>query len=246
MWSRAQLDRIFQRTGLRPPLAFLSTSTAYKSMNPAMFEGHDSADDCDPLYFHSALADDFSNEPLIAEGFLPFWQENNCCETVLIGCKAPFIGCIGARGILTNEDGGLVAGSIAEFFEKASAHTAVHSKRSPSVYEIVRACAFHGIFSSLVTERADAEIRKSRTLPNGREFSFYGAMSENLALELLASEHFSDVEVAAWRLGGLLSRKAIPLLEPLAARTAPHGKVDQHFRAAARALQLIKSGTKIH
>jgi hypothetical protein len=63
-------------------------------------------------------------------------------------------------------------------------------------------------------------------------------MSEELSLKLLASDDFLDV--AARRLGGMQSRKAIPALQRLAAHTAPRGMVDQHFRAAQKALTRIK------
>jgi hypothetical protein len=57
---------------------------------------------------------------------------------------------------------------------------------------------------------------------------------------LLASDDFLDVEVAARRLGGLRSKKAIPALQRLAAQIAPRGMADQHFRAAQKALTRIK------
>ena len=58
-----------------------------------------------------------------------------------------------------------------------------------------------------VTQYADARIRKHRAEGDGKELSFYGAMSEELSLELLASDDFLDVEVAAGRLAGMRSKR---------------------------------------
>jgi len=61
-----------------------------------------------------------------------------------------------------------------------------------------------------------------------------------LSLELLASDDFLDVEVAARRLAGMRAKTAVPALQRLAAQTALPGAVDQHFRAARMALTRIK------
>jgi hypothetical protein len=100
MWSQKELHSIFARTGLAPSSAFLEAAEAMRLDIPSLFEGGDAADQCDALYFHNAHGGDLGNLPLIEIGFLPFWQENNHCETVLIGCRPSFVGCVGAFGIL--------------------------------------------------------------------------------------------------------------------------------------------------
>lgn len=240
MWSRKQLDSVFARTGLAPPSAFLEAAKVMRSEIPSLFEGRDAADQCDALYFHNACGEILGDLPLIEIGFLPFWQENNHCETVLIGCRAPFVGCVGALGILAHEEGGLISGNFADFFALLKRQIADHPDESPMLTGLIRACAYSGTFPVEVTQYADARIRKCRAEGDGREFSFYGAMSEELSLELLASDDFFDVEVAARRLAGMRSKKAIPALQRLAAQTAPRGMVDQHFRAARKALRRIK------
>jgi len=207
---------------------------------PSLFEGRGAVDQCDALYFHNALGENLGGLPLIEIGFLPFWQENNHCETVLIGCRAPFVGCVGAFGILVNEEGGLISGNFADFFTLLKRQIADHPHESPLLSGLVKACAYSGTFLVEVKQYTDARIRKHRADGDGKELSFYGAMSEELALELLASDDFLDVEVAARRLGGMRSNKAIPALQHLAAQTAPRGMVDQHFRAAQKALTRIK------
>jgi len=240
MWSQNQLDSIFARTGLAPPSAFLEAAEAMRLDIPSLFEGRGAVDRCDALYFHNALGENLGGLPLIEIGFLPFWQENNHCETVLIGCRAPFVGCVGAFGVLANEEGGLISGNFADFFTLLKRQIADHPHESPLLSGLVRACAYSGTFLVEVTQYTDARIRKHRAEGDGKELSFYGAMSEELALELLASDDFLDVEVAARRLGGMRSKKAIPALQRLAAQTAPRGMVDQHFRAAQKALTRIK------
>ena len=240
MWSQKQLDSIFARTGLAPPSAFLEAAEAMRLDIPSLFEGRGAVDQCDALYFHNALGENLGGLPLIEIGFLPFWQENNHCETVLIGCRAPFVGCVGAFGVLANEEGGLISGNFADFFTLLKRQIADHPHESPLLSGLVRACAYCGTFLVEVTQYTDARIRKHRAEGDGKELSFYGAMSEELALELLASDDFLDVEVAARRLGGMRSKKAIPALQRLAAQTAPRGMVDQHFRAAQKALTRIK------
>jgi hypothetical protein len=240
MWSQKQLDSISARTGLEPPSAFLEAAEAMKLDIPSLFKGGDAADRCDALYFHNAFGENLGDVSLIEIGFLPFWQENNHCETVLIGCRAPFVGCVGAFGILANEEGGLISGNFADFFALLKQHMADHPHKSPLLSELISACAYSGTFRVEVTQCADARIRKHRVEGDGKEYSFYGAMSEELSLELLASDDFLDVEVAARRLGGLRSKKAIPALQRLAAQIAPRGMVDQHFRAAKQALTRIK------
>ena len=233
MWSQNQLDSIFARTGLAPPSAFLEAAEAMRLDIPSLFEGRGAVDQCDALYFHNALGENLGGLPLIEIGFLPFWQENNHCETVLIGCRAPFVGCVGAFGILVAEEGGLISGNFADFFALLKRQIVDHPDES--LTGLIRACAYSGTFPVEVMQYADARIRKHRA-----EASFYGAMSEELSLELLASDNFLDVEVAARRLGGMRSKKAIPALQRLAAQTAPRGTVDQHFRAAQKALTRIK------
>ena len=240
MWSQNQLDSIFARTGLAPPSAFLEAAEAMRLDIPSLFEGRGAVDQCDALYFHNALGENLGGLPLIEIGFLPFWQENNHCETVLIGCRAPFVGCVGAFGILVNEEGGLISGNFADFFTLLKRQIADHPHESPLLSGLVKACAYSGTFLVEVKQYTDARIRKHRADGDGKELSFYGAMSEELALELLASDDFLDVEVAARRLGGMRSNKAIPALQHLAAQTAPRGMVDQHFRAAQKALTRIK------
>lgn len=243
MWSQKELDIIFARTGLAPSSAFLEAAQAMRLDIPSLFEGGGAADQCDALYFHNAHGEDLGDLPLIEIGFLPFWQENNHCETVLIGCRAPFVDCVGAFGILVNEEGGLISGYFADFFALLKRQIADHPHESPLLSELIKACAYSGTFRVEVTQYADARIRKHRGEGDGKEHSFYGAMSEELSLELLASDNFFDVEVAARRLGGLRSKKAIPPLQRLAAQTAPRGMVDQHFRAARKALTRIKGET---
>lgn len=235
MWSQKQLDSIFACTGLAPPPAFLEAAEAMRSDILSLFEDSDVGDECDPLYFHNSNGDSL---PEI--GFLPFWQENNHCETVLIGCRAPFVGCVGALGVLVNEKGGLISGSFDDFFTLLKRQIADHPHESPSLTDLVEACAYSGTFHVEVTQYADARIRKHLADGDGGENSFYGAMSEELSLELLASDDFLAVEAAARRLGGMRSKKAIPALQRLAAQTAPRGKVDQHFRAARKALRRIQ------
>jgi hypothetical protein len=127
---------------------------------------------------------------LIEIGFLPFWQENNHCETALIGCRAPFVGCVGAFGILVNEEGGLISGDFADFFALMKRHIANHPHKSLLLSELILACAYSGTFRVEVMQYADARIRKHRVEGDGKEYSFYGAMSEELSLELLASDDF--------------------------------------------------------
>jgi hypothetical protein len=240
MWSQKELDTIFARTGLAPSSAFLEAAETMRLDIPSLFEGGDAADQCDALYFHNVCGENLGGLPLIEIGFLPFWQENNQCETVLIGCRPPFVGCVGALGILVNEEGGLISGNFADFFVLLKRQIADHPQESPELTELIRACAYSGTFRVEVTQFADARIRKHRAEGDGKGVTFYGAMSEELSLELLASDNFLDVEVAARRLGGLRSKKAVPALQRLAAQTAPRGMVDQHFRAAQRALSRIK------
>ena len=241
MWSQKQLDSVFARTGLAPPSAFLEAAKVMRSEIPSLFEGGDAAaDQCDALYFHNTYGEILGDLPLVEIGFLPFWQENNHCETVLIGCRAPFVGCVGAFGILAHEQGGLISGNFADFFALLKRQIADHPDESPLLSELISACAYSGTFPVEVTQYADARIRKYRAEGDGRQLSFYGAMSEELSLELLASDDFFDVEVAARRLAGIRSKKAIPALQRLAAQTAPRGMVDQHFRAAQKALRFIK------
>jgi hypothetical protein len=240
MWSQKELDRIFARIGLAPSSAFLEAAEAIRLDIPSLFEGDGAADQCDALYFHNVCGENPGGPPLIEIGFLPFWQENNHCETVLIGCRAPFVGCVGASGILLNEEGGLISGNFTDFFALLKRQIADHPHELPLLIELIRACAYSGTFLVEVMQYADARIRKHRAEGDGDGFSFYGAMSEELSLELLASDNFLDVEVAARRLAGMRSKKAIPALQRLAAQTAPRGMVDQHFRAAQKALSRIK------
>src|SRR5499426_988549 len=159
MWSQKQLDSIFARTGLAPPSPFLEAAEAMRLDIPSLFEGGDAADQCDALYFHN---ENLGGLPLIEIGFLPFWQENNHCETVLIGCRAPFVGCVGAFGILLNEEGGLITGNFADFFTLLKRQIADHPHESPMLSELIKACAYSGTFLVEVVQYADARIRKHR------------------------------------------------------------------------------------
>src|SRR5215510_7085459 len=186
MWSQEQLDSILARTGLAPPSAFLEAAEA-------MGFG-DAADQCDALYFHNVCGENLGGLPLIEIGFLPFWQENNHCETVLIGCRAPFVGCVGALGILVNEEGGLISGNFADFFALSKRQIADDHPHESPLSELIRACAYSGTFSVEVMQYADARIRKHRAEGDERKrAAFFGAMSEELSLELLASDDFLDV-----------------------------------------------------
>ena len=156
MWSQSQLDSIFARTGLAPPSAFLEAAEAMRLDIPSLFEGGDAAD---ALYFHNADGEILGDLPLVEIGFLPFWQENNHCETVLIGCRAPFVGCVGALGILVNEEGGLISGNFADFFALSKRQIADDHPHESPLSELIRACAYSGTFSVEVMQYADARIR---------------------------------------------------------------------------------------
>jgi hypothetical protein len=144
MWSQKELDSIFARTGLVPPSAFLEAVEAIRLDIPFLFEGGGAANECDALYFHNVCGENLGDLPLIEIGFLPFWQENNHCETVLIGCRAPFVGCVGAFGILVNEEGGLISGNFADFFALLKRQIADHPHESPLLSDLIKACAYSG------------------------------------------------------------------------------------------------------
>src|SRR5262245_51525761 len=158
MWSQKQLDSILARTGLAPPSAFLEAAEAIRLDIPSMFEVCGAAVQSDALYFHNVCGENLGGLPLIEIGFLPFWQENNHCETVLIGCRAPFVGCVGAVGILLNEEGGLISGNFADFFALLKRQIADHPHESTLMSELISACAYSGTFRVEVTQFAEGRI----------------------------------------------------------------------------------------
>jgi len=239
MWSQRQLNEILVHTGLVPPNGFLQAASALLNDLDEYMDRSDYAR-CDPLYFHRSPGFDLSAIPHLHNGFLPFWQENNYCETVWIGCDKTFLGCIAADGVLLNESGGLLSGHFSEFFSLFQGHARAFARTASDLLlsSLVDACAYCGTFSDDMSDIADKKLRDGAD--SGDACRYVGAISEGAALRLLTTSNPFNIEVAAWRLGGIRSLQALPLLKAICEIEIPKGHVDQHVRAARRALQRIQ------
>jgi hypothetical protein len=239
MWSQLQLNEILAHTGLLPPNGFLQAARALLNEFEEYMDPNEYAR-CDPLYFHRSPGVDLSLIPHLNNGFLPFWQENNYCETVLIGCDKPFLGCIAALGVLLNESGGLLSGHFSEFFSLFQGHAKAWARTASDLplVSLVDACAYCGTFSDDVSDIADQKLRDGADSRDALHYA--GAISESAALRLLTSSNPFDIEVAAWRLGGIRSLQALPSLNAICEINISSDHVGQHVRAARRALQRIQ------
>jgi hypothetical protein len=84
----------------------------------------------------------FSSHPHLAT----FDEDGQYCfaTTLSHGCRAPFVGCVGAFGILVNEEGGLISGNFADFFALLKWQIADHPHESPLLSDLIKACAYSG------------------------------------------------------------------------------------------------------
>lgn len=238
MWDSQIIARIEADPKLSLPQGFISELKEIEQDWSHIFNGLETPDTADPFFFSAASSDWLS---LSSFGFIPFWQENQHNETFLIGCAEPFLGCIGAQGILMNESGGLISGNFRSFFKSIRELPQSTAQRNFGICDICDQLAYRGHFPENVSDHADAAIRND---PEGSALLFYGAMSPKLAMELLKSKDFLEVEVACWRLRGLDWSAAITELEKIAKTKVEPGMTDQHIRAASLTLSKLRSSLK--
>ncbi|PJI92057.1 hypothetical protein BC777_0901 [Yoonia maricola] len=232
MWTADTIEQLASYD-LRLPDGFLLALAQIENSWSECFTELNEPASADPLFF-SATADGLGLPSL---GFVPFWQENAHEEVVLVGCREPFVGVIGVQGVLLNEFGGLLSPTFDAFFDGIRTLGNTAQGTFTDICDLCGALAYKGIFSSKVSSEVGRIIAKER---DGFANQLYGAISPDLALNLLRSDDFLEVEAACWRLAALGSIEAIPALEVLSKTTVERGTVDQHIRAAKNALHELK------
>ena len=176
--------------------------------------------------------------PFWGEGFLPFLHSNS--NHMLVGCGQRFRGVIAAYGvILMDELGGLTHENVHGFVRMLDA-TANHKDAdciellaSVELYDVIRGERMIAEADRKIEELLDRD-------PSAVPWYLPGA-SELLCVRLLTENSFHIQEAAAWRLGRFGSASAIEPLQELASTVIPQGRVDQHVKAAKRAVQQIRA-----
>ena len=227
------LNSVLALTGLSFPVEFIEAMRAYRDQDRLARLGlmpspHEIAELAQPS---------FSEMPFWGEGFLPFMHSNS--NYVLVGCGRRFPGVIAAYGVvLTEELGGLTHENVHGFLRMLDATTnhenadCIELLASVELYDIIRA-------QRIITE-ADQKIEELLEGDPSVVWWYFSGASEELCRGLLEMNDFHLQEAAAWRLGRFGSANAIEPLQKLADTIVPKGCVDQHVRAARRAVEQIK------
>ena len=230
LWPPDLIRAIETATGLTIPQVFADGINGYRSPERLAQLG---------LFLKPEMVSGWAGMPPWGpDGFLPFLGSQ--CNVFWVGTRGPFTGVIAADGVILRDDnGGLTHAGIAGFLDMLDRtvdhedHDSIELFAGPAYYDV--------IIDPGIVAAADAIVEASAVEPCDRALRYQSAASAGLSIKLLAHHNFHVAEAAAWRLGRLRTKAAIPALTALANRVVPHGRVDQHIRAAQRALKRIES-----
>ena len=227
LWPPDLIRAIETATGLFIPEAFVDGVNGYRSPERLALLG---------LFLKpQSIAGWAGMPPWGPDGFLPFLGSQS--NVFWVGTRGPFTGVIAAGGVVLRDDGGLTHANIAGFLDMLDRtvdhedHDSIELFAGPAYYDV--------IVDPVIVSAADAIVEASADEPYDRALRYQSAASEDLSIKLLAHHNFHVAETAAQRLGRLRAKAAIPALTELANRVVPHGRVDQHIRAAQHALKQI-------